>query len=168
MSSRTAMIQWYLDREGKVEFSEDSPLGPDSYNSAGALFSALVEGEFLSGRTDGASVDFLLNLDGVMVQQIPRLDIQAGDVFVHGFRWNGQIKDNATCGVVLSPSKLLVCSAKTQGIGQTSTLWMLPTSVRWYRLMEPSTRNWRPHKLKTGQGLYVNGLNFDIYSDNCL
>lgn len=168
MSSRTALIQWYLDREGKVIYSEDSPLGPDSYNSAGALFSALVEGEFLSGRSDGASVDFLLNLDGVMVQRIPRLDIQAGDIFVHGFKLNGQIKDDATCGVVLNSRKLLACSAKLEGIGRTSTFFILPTSIRWYRLMEPSTHNWRPRKLKTGQGLYVNGLNFDIYSDNSL
>lgn len=170
MTSRKALMQWYLDREGKVAYShqEQERLGPESFDSSSALFSALIAGQFLPEGTALESVEFLYRLNGVMMQEISRMDIQEGDLFIRGFGLNGNLKANAYCGVVLSQRQLITCSEKTQGIGRLSAIWIVPTTVRWYRLMEPSVGKWRPKQLYNPAGVCASSLNFDFLEDNCL
>lgn len=47
MGSINNMIQWFKDREGKVNYSQDGRLGPNSYDCSSAVYFALIAGGFI-------------------------------------------------------------------------------------------------------------------------
>lgn len=137
MSSRTAMIQWYLDRVGQVTYSSQHRHGPDSYDSASALLNALVAGRFLSSKVVHADMSFILGLEDVLLYPISRFDVQAGDIFVAGLSMFGNLKESTYAGVILDGHEIVSCQERYDGIQQTSRKELPWLGVKYYRLREP-------------------------------
>lgn len=140
MSSRLAMIQWYIDREGKVTYSRENKHGPESYDSASAMFSALNAGGFLAEEIKNGSLDYLVKLDQVLLHQIRYTDRQKGDIMITGFRFLRGLKENAYCGVLGNHDQIWTCCESLGGIGRISAMEVAKAGTRWYRLREPYYR----------------------------
>lgn len=155
MTSRKALIQWYLDREGIISYSSVDRLGPNSYDSASAMFSALIAGNFLPARSALGSVSVLYQLDTVLLHEINRRDIQEGDIFIAGFKGDG-LSEDAYCGVVLSWSEIIYCKESAGGIERARIYPWSPFRVRWYRLAEPFSANFKPIMHQHGNRIFAN------------
>ncbi|XJS11069.1 peptidoglycan amidohydrolase family protein [Aerococcaceae bacterium WGS1372] len=156
MASRTAVIQWYLDREGKISYAktEEERLGPDTYDSASAMFSALIAGYFLPYGTTLGTMSFLYQLDNVLLYEISRNEIQAGDIFIAGFR-RDHLTENAYTGVALDFHRVIYCIESADGIVQSTNHGWPSRSVKWYRLTEPTIANNKPRRLRSGKRIFI-------------
>lgn len=155
MTSRKALIQWYLDREGKVSYSTENRTGPHSYDSASAIFSALIAGGFLAQGTALGSMSLLYQLDTVLLHQINRREIQAGDIFIAGFRGN-ELGNGAYSGIVLDNSEVIYCKQSANGIERARIRLWSPYRVRWYRLAEPYNTHFKPILHPQGKRIFAN------------
>lgn len=156
MASKTAVIQWYLDREGKISYAKNKAerFGPDTYDSASAMLSALIAGYYLPYGTTLGSMSFLYQLDNVLLYEISRNEIQAGDIFISGFR-RDYLTDQAFTGVALDFHRVIYCIESADGIVQSTNHGWSNRSVKWYRLTEPTVENYKMRKVRRGRRLFV-------------
>lgn len=156
MASRTAVIQWYLDHEGKVSYAKTKVerCGPHSYDSASAMFSALIAGCFLPYGTALGTMSLLYQLDNVLLYEISRNEIQAGDIFIAGFN-RDHLTDYAYTGVALDFHRVIYCIESADGIIQTTNHGWSNRTVKWYRLVEPAFGNDQPRRLRRGKRIFV-------------
>ena len=144
MSSRTAMIQWYAERVGKVSYASDpmERFGPDAYDSASALLASLVAGKFLSDGCIHGDMSFILHLEGVLLHPINSSQVQAGDVFIADLSFFGHQRPTTYCGVFQDKIEVYVCSPEAQGIDQIARCELPRLRTRYYRLSEPVNNFW--------------------------
>lgn len=156
MASRTAVIQWYLDHEGKVTYAKSKVkrCGPDSYDSASAMFSALIAGRFLPYGSGLGSMSLLLQLDNVLLHEIKRNEIQAGDIFIAGFK-RKHLSEYAYTGVALDFHNVIYCIEDADGIIRSTNHGWSSRSVKWYRLAEPIDTDFKPRKYISGKTVFV-------------
>lgn len=156
MTSRTAVIQWYLDHEGKVTYSSSKSerYGPESYDSASAMFSALIAGRFLPYGSGLGTMSVLLQLNNVLLHEISRNEIQAGDIFIAGFQRN-HLTEYAYTGVALDFHNVIYCIESENGIRRTKNHGWSNRSVKWFRLAEPIYTDFEPSKLISRERIFV-------------
>lgn len=85
------MINWMMERKGKVTYSMNARLGPASYDCSSAVYFALIAGGFLPpgnmGNTDSLFGD--LEASGwqkVVLNSKGYYDVKRGDIFIWGDR----------------------------------------------------------------------------------
>lgn len=156
MASRTAVVQWYLDHEGEVTYDQSKlkRCGPESYDSASAMFSALIAGRFLPYGSGLGSMSLLVQLENVLLHEIRRNDIQRGDVFIAGFQRNHLTK-HAYTGVALDFHNVIYCIEDANGITRSKNHGWSNRSVKWYRLAEPIDTDFKPLQKKLRQHVFV-------------
>ena len=78
LASIENMIKWFKDREGKVTYSMNSRLGPNSYDCSSAVYFSLIAGGFLPSGTGIGNTDSLFALEGKLLTSITRSEVTGG------------------------------------------------------------------------------------------
>lgn len=90
MANSEQMIKWMSDRQGKVTYSMNSRLGPNSYDCSSAVYFALVAGGFLPTGTMGNTDSLFGHLEANGWKKLPEIndyiDAKRGDIFIWGTR----------------------------------------------------------------------------------
>ncbi|MCW6683025.1 glucosaminidase domain-containing protein [Aerococcaceae bacterium NML160702] len=138
MGNINKVVQWMLDRKGKVTYSMDYRNGPQSYDCSSAVFSALIEGGFLPKGTWLGTTESLFNLEGKLLMPINRSQVRKGDIFVSGVK-GYSLGSGGHTGLALSPTQAIHCTYSQNGIATTSNEdWAIRANasapVYWYRV----------------------------------
>lgn len=91
MANIESMIKWMTDRQGKVTYSMNSRLGPNSYDCSSAVYFALQAGGFLSAGKMGNTDSLFGDLECIGWKQVALnskgyYDVKRGDIFIWGIR----------------------------------------------------------------------------------
>lgn len=90
MTDKNQMIKWMTDRQGKVTYSMNSRLGPNSYDCSSAVCLALIAGGFLPAGMMGNTDSLFGHLEANGWKPLPEvngyIDAQRGDIFIWGVR----------------------------------------------------------------------------------
>ena len=150
MASVETVINWFRARQGKVTYSMNSRLGPNSYDCSSAVYFALIEAGFLSKGTGIGNTETLYNLEGSLLQPISRKEAQRGDIFISGGKGTSSGANGHT-GVFLSNSSIIHCNYGSNGISETSTEggWMGGPPTDCYRIKGATTE--KPEQTKKGE-----------------
>lgn len=135
MSSKEAMIKWFDDRQGRVKYSMDYRLGPNSYDCSSAVFYALEAGGFLKVSYPG-NTDTLFGLVGTLFKEISRSEVKRGDIFISGDPGNS-IGSGGHTGVFKSNGSFTHCSYTHNGIATDTNDAYMGTKLahRFYRII---------------------------------
>lgn len=172
MASIENMIKWFKDREGKVTYSMNSRLGPNSYDCSSAVYFSLIAGGFLPSGTGIGNTDSLFALEGKLLTSITRSEVKRGDIFVAGYKGNSGGSDGHT-GVFVDSTNIIHCTlggGKNGIVTTPATNWMGDYSglpVYFYRLKGANP----PFKYKVDDVVYIKNnathyFNGDLISDN--
>lgn len=137
-ANKQAVIDWFQEREGQVTYSMTNRMGPDSYDCSSAVFYALMAGGYLDDGTWPGTTESLYALEGSLLTPISRDEVQAGDLFVAGYK-GSSLGAGGHTGLALNNSSIIHANYSDNGIsttpieGYTSYAGM-PTY--WYRLNE--------------------------------
>lgn len=137
LASIENMIKWFKDREGKVTYSMNSRLGPNSYDCSSAVYFSLIAGGFLPSGTGIGNTDSLFALEGSLLTAVSRSSVKRGDIFVAGYKGSSGGAAGHT-GVFLDNQNIIHCNYTKNGISTTPAEgWMGDYSglpVYFYRL----------------------------------
>lgn len=90
MANSEQMIKWMSDRRGKVTYSMNNRLGPNSYDCSSAVYLALAAGGFLPAGTMGNTDSLFGHLEAKGWKKLPEvngyIDAKRGDIFIWGVR----------------------------------------------------------------------------------
>ncbi|MGX7244696.1 peptidoglycan amidohydrolase family protein [Enterococcus quebecensis] len=120
MASVETVINWFSTRQGKVTYSMNSRLGPNSYDCSSSVYFALIEAGFLPKGTRIGNTETLYNLEGSLLQPVSRKEAQRGDIFISGGKGTSSGANGHT-GVFLSNNRIIHCNYGSNGISETST-----------------------------------------------
>ncbi|MGX7091990.1 peptidoglycan amidohydrolase family protein [Hutsoniella sourekii] len=137
MASREQVVQWYVNRLGTVTYSKKQRKGPDSYDSSGALFQALIAGGYLPPNCHIGSMSTLFHLEGSLLQPINYRQVQRGDIYLSGPRrlfWH----NIGEAGVAVSGHQFIACREQGMGISRSNVRPMTPWTNYYYRLSIPT------------------------------
>lgn len=143
MSDITKAINWMKIREGKVTYSMNQRLGPNSYDCSSAVFYALIAAGYLPSNQFIGNTETLYALEkqGLLVP-IKRSEASYGDLFVSGVK-GGSLGSGGHTGLFLSNSTIIHCTYGKNGIATTPAYqWMGDYSglpVHCYRLKGKGT-----------------------------
>lgn len=136
MASRHKLIKWYKDQQGLVTYSQTNRRGPSSYDSAGAMFSALIYSDFLPKHTWIGDLSLLRQLEGSLLQPIAFDQIRRGDIFISCPQDPKSMGEGHT-GVVIDRHRMIYCSEEYNGIVISKFKTWPHQDISWYRLAEP-------------------------------
>lgn len=176
MASIENMIKWMMDRQGKVTYSMNSRLGPNSYDCSSAVYFSLVAGGFLSAGSMGNTDTLFGHLEAnnwkkVALNSSGYYDVKRGDIFIWGTRGSSGGSAGHTGIFVDSADNIIHCNFGYNGItvNNHDVIWGYngKPAVTIYRYAgQPTTSGYfttNPGhvKLKVADGLYAsNDLNF--------
>ncbi|MEI5994036.1 peptidoglycan amidohydrolase family protein [Candidatus Enterococcus mansonii] len=91
MANIEKMIQWMNEKKGKVTYSMNARLGPNSYDCSSAVYFALINGGFLPAQTMGNTDTLFAHLEHAGWKQVPKdatgnYPAKRGDIFIWGNR----------------------------------------------------------------------------------
>jgi hypothetical protein len=91
MANLENMLKWMTDRQGKVSYSMNQRLGPNSYDCSSAVYLALISGGFLPQHTIGNTDSLFGHLEKAGWKQVApdatgNFPAQRGDIFIWGSR----------------------------------------------------------------------------------
>lgn len=91
MANIEKMIQWLVDRKGKVTYSMDVRLGPKSYDCSSAVYFALISGDFLPTGAMGNTDTLFSHLENagwkkIQSDSLGNYRTKKGDIFIWGNR----------------------------------------------------------------------------------
>lgn len=137
-ANKQAVIDWFQEREGQVTYSMTNRTGPDSYDCSSAVFYALMAGGYLDDGTWPGTTESLYALEGSLLTPISRDEVQAGDLFVAGYK-GSSLGAGGHTGLALSNSSIIHANYSDNGISTTpiegyTSYSGMPTY--WYRLNE--------------------------------
>lgn len=157
MASVEGVINWFKAREGKVTYSMDYRMGPNSYDCSSAVHFALIEAGFLPKGTGIGNTDSLYRMEGGLLQPIARNDAKRGDIFVSGPK-GGSGGAAGHTGVFISNSRIIHCTlgGGVNGIAETAANgWMGPLPQNCYRLKGGS------NPIGTKNGIAIDNISRD-------
>ncbi|MGM0216339.1 phage tail tip lysozyme [Enterococcus sp. AZ109] len=114
MASINQMIQWFKDREGKVNYSQSSRLGPTGYDCSSAVYFALIAGGFIPSGSMGWTGSLHDTTLPAISKKISRADCRRGDIFLSKY-WANE----GHTGVFLDNSTIIHCNAYNGTISTT-------------------------------------------------
>lgn len=84
------MIKWMSERQGKVTYSMNARLGPNSYDCSSAVYFALINGGFLSPGMMGNTDTLFSHLENAGWSKVQAVNgnypVKRGDIFIWGNR----------------------------------------------------------------------------------
>ncbi|EPH10686.1 phage tail tip lysozyme [Facklamia hominis] len=113
-----AVVNWFRSRQGKVTYSMDNRLGPNSYDCSSAVFNALKAGGFVSQDTWPGTTETLFQMEGTLLIPISRAEAKFGDIFVAGVKGQSLYGGGHT-GVFVAPERIIHCTSSYNGIVET-------------------------------------------------
>ena len=134
MASKRKLIKWYKDKQGLITYSRQDRQGPHSYDSAGAMFSALIYADYLPGHTWIGDMSLLRHLEGSLLHLIHFSQIRRGDVFIAQAK---NLQEEGYTGVVIDQKRMIYCGQDYDGIVISKFKRWPNYQVNWYRLAEP-------------------------------
>ncbi|WP_282919981.1 peptidoglycan amidohydrolase family protein [Ignavigranum ruoffiae] len=134
MASKHRLIKWYKDKQGLVSYSKENRGGPHSYDSAGAMFSALIYADYLPQHSWIGDLSLLLHLEGSLLHCIDYREVRRGDIFISTDPDQPQI---GYTGVVIDRHRMIYCSEEYDGIVISKFRTWPSQELYWYRLAEP-------------------------------
>lgn len=142
-ANKQAVIDWFQEREGQVTYSMANRMGPDSYDCSSAVFYALMAGGYLDEGTWPGTTESLYAMEGSLLTPISRDEVQAGDLFVAGYK-GSSLGAGGHTGLALSNSSIIHANYSDNGISTTpiegfTSYSGMPTY--WYRLNEAFAKN---------------------------
>lgn len=130
MANSEQMLKWMSDRQGKVTYSMNSRLGPNSYDCSSAVYFALVAGGFLPTGTMGNTDSLFGHLEAAGWKKVAAnskgyYDVKRGDIFIWGTRGASGGAAGHTGIFIDSKDEMIHCNYGYNGItvNDHDTLW---------------------------------------------
>ena len=125
-------INWFQARKGKVRYSMNARLGPNSYDCSSAVHFAAKHASLLPSNHYIGSTETLFAMKGKYLDEISRADIRFGDIFVAG-RQGASGGAGGHTGAVIDKNNIIHCSYR-RGIAITPINgYTGGPPVRWFR-----------------------------------
>lgn len=125
-------INWFQARKGKVRYSMNARLGPNSYDCSSAVHFAAKHAGLLPSNHYIGSTETLFGMKGKYLDEISRADIRFGDIFVAG-RQGASGGAGGHTGAVIDKNNIIHCSYR-RGIAITPINgYTGGPPVRWFR-----------------------------------
>lgn len=125
-------INWFQARKGKVRYSMNARLGPNSYDCSSAVHFAAKRAGLLPSNHYIGSTETLFGMKGKYLDEISRSDIRFGDIFVAG-RQGASGGAGGHTGAVIDKNNIIHCSYR-RGIAITPINgYTGGPPVRWFR-----------------------------------
>lgn len=125
-------INWFQARKGKVRYSMNARLGPNSYDCSSAVHFAAKHAGLLPSNHYIGSTETLFGMKGKYLDEISRSDIRFGDIFVAG-RQGASGGAGGHTGAVIDKNNIIHCSYR-RGIAITPINgYTGGPPVRWFR-----------------------------------
>lgn len=125
-------INWFQARKGKVRYSMNARLGPNSYDCSSAVHFAAKHAGLLPSNHYIGSTETLFSMKGKYLDEISRADIRYGDIFVAG-RQGASGGAGGHTGAVIDKNNIIHCSYR-RGIAITPINgYTGGPPVRWFR-----------------------------------
>lgn len=125
-------INWFQARKGKVRYSMNARLGPNSYDCSSAVHFAAKHAGLLPSNHYIGSTETLFAMKGKYLDEISRSDIRYGDIFVAG-RQGASGGAGGHTGAVIDKNNIIHCSYR-RGIAITPINgYTGGPPVRWFR-----------------------------------
>lgn len=126
-------INWFQARKGKVRYSMNARLGPNSYDCSSAVHFAAKHAGLLPSNHYIGSTETLFGMKGKYLDEISRSDIRYGDIFVAG-RQGASGGAGGHTGAVLDKNRIIHCNYGSNGIAITPINgYTGGPPVRWFR-----------------------------------
>lgn len=126
-------INWFQARKGKVRYSMNARLGPNSYDCSSAVHFAAKHAGLLPSNHYIGSTETLFAMKGKYLDEISRADIRFGDIFVAG-RQGASGGAGGHTGAVLDKNRIIHCNYGSNGIAITPINgYTGGPPVRWFR-----------------------------------
>ncbi|MGX7245518.1 peptidoglycan amidohydrolase family protein [Enterococcus quebecensis] len=126
------MIKWMTDRKGKVTYSMNARLGPDSYDCSSAVYLSLISGGFLQNGTMGNTDTLFVHLEKAGWTQVKadasgNYPARKGDVFIWGTRGSSGGAAGHTGIFIDNQDNIIHCNYGYNGItiNDHDTIWSL-------------------------------------------
>ncbi|EOS60038.1 hypothetical protein C815_01776 [Firmicutes bacterium M10-2] len=118
------MINWMETRKGKIFYSMEQRLGPNSYDCSSAVYFALQEGGFLPTGTMGNTDTLFNHLEQNGWSQIVPDQADRGDIFIWGVR-GGSSGASGHTGIFTDHTHIIHCNYSNNGISEDiyETVW---------------------------------------------
>ncbi|MBL1228123.1 holin [Enterococcus sp. BWB1-3] len=130
MANLEAMIKWMDDRKGKVTYSMNRRLGPDSYDCSSAVYFALRAGGFLPDGVMGNTDSLFGHLEAARWKKVavnPKgyYVVKRGDIFIWGVRGASGGVAGHTGIFIASNDQMIHCNFGYNGItvNDHDTIW---------------------------------------------
>lgn len=125
-------INWFQARKGKVRYSMNARLGPNSYDCSSAVHFAAKHAGLLPSNHYIGSTETLFAMKGKYLDEISRADIRFGDIFIAG-RQGASGGAGGHTGAVIDKNNIIHCSYR-RGIAITPINgYTGGPPVRWFR-----------------------------------
>ena len=125
-------INWFQARKGKVRYSMNARLGPNSYDCSSAVHFAAKHAGLLPSNHYIGSTETLFGMKGKYLDEISRADIRFGDIFIAG-RQGASGGAGGHTGAVIDKNNIIHCSYR-RGIAITPINgYTGGPPVRWFR-----------------------------------
>ncbi|MDO4662493.1 MAG: phage tail spike protein [Tissierellia bacterium] len=126
-------INWFQARKGKVRYSMNARLGPNSYDCSSAVFFAAKHAGLIPSNHYIGSTETLFSMKGKYLDEISRSDIRFGDIFIAG-RQGASSGAGGHTGAVLDKNRIIHCNYGSNGIAITPIDgYTGGPPVRWFR-----------------------------------
>jgi hypothetical protein len=135
------MISWMTNKEGRVTYSMNYRLGPNSYDCSSAVFFSLIAGGFLPSGSMG-NTETLFAMEGTLLKKISRAEVRRGDIFIAGTPGASHGSEGHT-GIFLSNKSFIHCSYYWNGIHTDSHDSYMSTKLthHFYRIVTSGNAN---------------------------
>lgn len=135
MSKMDNSIKWMENRQGKVEYSMQYRIGPNSYDCSSAVYYAICDAFGIEPKypvnTDSMH-NWLINLGFTCVADGTEWEAQRGDVFIWGKRGSSSGAAGHT-GIFIDHNNVIHCNYDNNGISIDNHDNMLnSTGMHWY------------------------------------
>ncbi len=135
MDTIDKMISWFFERNGKVTYSMDRRLGPNTYDCSSAVYYALWHAGYKTRINWVGNTETLFKEKGHLFEEINRSQIQRGDIFISGYEGMSAGKFGHT-GIVYDSNRIIHCNYADNGISITGISNRTGSPVRWFRIKD--------------------------------
>ncbi|MBO0441661.1 peptidoglycan amidohydrolase family protein [Candidatus Enterococcus ikei] len=164
MGNLDKMIQWMSERKGRVTYSMNARLGPNSYDCSSAVYFALISGSFIPAQTMGNTDTLFSHLEKSGWRKIQpdatgNYPAKRGDIFI----WGNQGSSGGAAGhtgiFVDNQDAIIHCNYGYNGItiNDHDTIWKLngcpAITIYRYGTNEANNPVSKPHPQEQRPGL---------------
>ncbi|WP_086314760.1 hypothetical protein A5821_002375 [Enterococcus sp. 7F3_DIV0205] len=132
MANIEHMIKWMAERKGKVTYSMNVRLGPNSYDCSSAVYYALINGGFLNTGIMGNTDTLFFHLENSGWTQVKKdgfgnYPAKKGDIFIWGDRGASGGASGHTGIFIDDQDRIIHCNYGYNGItvNDHDTIWAL-------------------------------------------